>query len=170
MRRTEYKIDSFTDYTGKERKFIMAAVSMMDDNFVSIKEDGHHIDTDNKILSIGISVCRPNDEFDEVIGKRISEGKAIKYRSHAIYTTDSGLINEIMVKALLEQEAEYFKVNPGRYLAGYNKDAIKYRESERIENYIDNLEEDAQAALKYITSLKAEEDIQNFVEALNYVK
>lgn len=94
MKKVEYIVDSFKDFTGEERQFVMAAVSLHGEPEVYIEEDGEPIDNDMKVLSIGVSVCRPDDEF-----------------------------NEAMVKALLQQEAEYSKANPGRYLAGYDKDA-----------------------------------------------
>jgi len=117
MKKVEYIVDSFKDFTGEERKFVMAAVSLHGEPEVYIEEDDEPIDNDMKVLSIGVSVCRPDDEFNETLGKTIAEGKATKYRNHALYAVDAGLINETMVKALLQQEAEYFKVNPGRYLA-----------------------------------------------------
>lgn len=170
MRKTEYIMGTFTDYTGRQRNYVMAAVSIQGEAAITIYENYCGVDTDEKVLSIGISVCRPNDEFNVELGKRIAEGKAIKYRNHALYVTDAGLINLTMVRALLEQESEYFETNPGRYLAGYDKDAAKYRESERIESYIDSLDDAGKAALTYFTSLKEEEPIQQFVDALNYVK
>ena len=170
MKRTEYIVGAFTDYTGKERQFVMAAVSMHAEMDVTIEEDYDAVANDEKILSIGIAVCRPNDEFNEALGKRIAEGKATKYRDHAIYATDAGLINDAVVKALLQQESEYFKVNPGRYLAGYDKDAAKYKECQRIEGYIDSLEGNGKVAFDFFTGLEKEEEIQNFVDALNYVK
>ena len=118
-----------------------------------------------KVLSIGVSVCRPDDEFNETLGKTIAEGKATKYRNHALYAVDAGLINETMVKALLQQEAEYFKVNPGRYLAGYDRDAEKYRRSERIESYIDSLEGEAKTTFNYLTDA-TDEEMENMAEAV----
>lgn len=168
MKKVEYIVDSFKDFTGVERQFVMAAVSLHGEPDIYIEEDGDIIDNDEKVLSIGVSVCRPNDTFNEELGKRIAEGKATKYRDHALYTTDAGLINDKMVKALLEQEADYFRVNPGRYLAGYDKDAQKYRDSQRIEGYIDNLKGDAQAAFKFLTAA-SDEEVEAMSEAVEYV-
>lgn len=168
MKRVEYIVDSFKDYTGTERQFVMAAVSIHAELDVTIEENYDCVDTDDKVLSIGIAVCRPGDDFCEDLGKKIAEGKAIKYRKHALYATDAGLINETMVKALLQQEADYFKVNPGRYLAGYDKDAEKYRTSSRIEAYIDSLEGDAKVAFDFLVKSVDDEAVP-LCEALNYV-
>lgn len=168
MKKVEYIVDSFKDFTGTKRPFIMAAVSLHGDLDIYIEEDCGTIDNDGKVLSIGVSVCRPNDEFDEDLGKTIAEGKAIKYRTHALYATDAGLINETMVKALLQQEAEYFKVNPGRYLAGYDRDAEKYRRSEKIEGYIDSLDGVAKTTFNYLTGA-TDKEMEQMAEAVNYV-
>lgn len=168
MKKVEYIMGSFKDFTGMERKFVMAAVSLYGKPEVYIEEDNEPIFNDMKVLSIGVSVCRPNDKFNENLGRIIAEGKAIKYRNHALYTTDAGLINETMITALLQQEAEYFKTNPGRYLAGYDKDAEKYHRSERIEGYIDTLSEEAKTTFKYLTEA-SDEEVEKMAEAVNYV-
>lgn len=160
MKKVEYIVDSFKD--GEERQFVMAAVSLHGEPEVYIEEDGEPIDNDMKVLSIGVSVCRPDDEFNETLGK------AMKYRNHALYAVDAGLINETMVKALLQQEAEYFKANPGRYLAGYDKDAEKYHRSERIEGYIETLEGEAKTTFNYLTEA-TDEEMEKLAEAVNYV-
>lgn len=167
MKKVEYIVDFFKDFTGKERPFVMAAVSLRGKSVVYIEEDGEPIDNDMKVLSIGVSVCRPSDTFSETLGKTIAEGKAMKYRNHALYTTDAGLINETMVKALLKQEAEYFKMNPGRYLAGYDRDAEKYLRMERIENYITTLEGEAKTTFEYPTET-TDENIEKMAEAVKY--
>ena len=92
----------------------------------------------------------------------------MKYRNHALYAVDAGLINETMVKALLQQEAEYFKANPGRYLAGYDKDAEKYHRSERIEGYIETLEGEDKTTFNYLTEA-TDEEMEKLAEAVNYV-
>ena len=42
------------------------------------------------------------------------------------------MINTKMVKALLEQEAEHFKKDPGSYLAGYNEAKTRYAKDGKI--------------------------------------
>lgn len=168
MKRVEYIVDTFTDYAGIERHFVMAAVSIHNEAGIVIHEDHEYIDNDDKVLSIGVSVCRPNDTFNEELGRRIAEGKATKYRDHALYTTDAGLINDKVVKALLEQEAEYFKANPGRYLAGYDNDARKFAETSRIEAYIEGLKGDSKTTFDYLVKASTEE-IDKLTEAVDYV-
>jgi len=119
MSKITYKIDKFTDFSGYTREFIFCAVSIEN---IDSKDD-------MKVLRIGVSVQNPKDaEIDTELGKRISYGKAMKNKSCCgiIVSNNKGMINTKVVNALLEQEAEYFKINPGKYLKGYNKDRELY--------------------------------------------
>lgn len=131
---------TFTDYEGNVRNFTIAAVSsvleeptiVMDVNKAIGEIYGEKTELEfdgiQKALYLGVSVQRPNDDFDLELGVKIAIGKAVKEKSRfaTLYSTDLGLINSKMVAALLEQEAEFFISNPGKYLAGYNKDKAKY--------------------------------------------
>ena len=131
---------TFTDYRGQTRNYTMVAVSIpilgniykleaLDDEpyaFGEFKMTGF-----SKMLSIGVSVPFVRDQ-DRGISERIAYGKALKNRNHTLYVSQPGMINSKMVKALLEQEAEYFEKDPGLYLVGYNDDKMKYIETGRI--------------------------------------
>lgn len=115
--RVEYRVDTFVDFTGIERQFVMAAVSQeiyaeVEEIFLEAGYKDDHVCP--KRLSMGVSVCRPEDEFNEEIGKTIALGKARKSMEHALYSTDSGLINRGVVNALLDQEVAFFKQCPGK--------------------------------------------------------
>ena len=84
-----------------------------------------------KMLTIGVAVRCLSDK-DNGYGERIAYGKAVKLKNHVLYATHPGMINTKMVKALLEQEAEHFKKDPGSYLAGYNKDKFRYEKTGKI--------------------------------------
>ena len=130
--KTNFHIDKFIDNKGIEREFIIAAVSLdvnKDDLgpiAVTFFGDPSFFTSVAKVLCLGIAVKRPEDEFDEKLGMRIAEGKALKVltnpnKGKLITVSDSGLINTKMVQALLEQEALYFKRDPRSYIAGYGK-------------------------------------------------
>ena len=162
-KRIAYRIEEFVDYTGKIRKFVMAAVSIIPDEYCALietREKGFSVtDEFSKILSIGVSVCRPNDEFDEKLGIEIAVGKATKNTDHRLYSNDEGLINNLMVNALLEQECKYFKSNPGRYLKGYDEDMEKFNKVQTQNNLKKSLLDKERAALDSIQLLnKAEFD------------
>lgn len=131
--------DTFVDYEGVERHFTIAAVSVPQNlaatTFVHyIDEDGDDILDDDtvdnvefeKVLYIGVAVQRSEDTFNEELGKRIAYGKALKNKNRFIYVSHKGLVNTPMVEALLQQEAEYFKKDPGFYIAGYDKHKKEY--------------------------------------------
>lgn len=125
-----YRVDKFVDYAGITREFIFAAVSILTESsdvidFTSNKEVV-------KEVRLGVSVQRAGDLVKTELGKSIAYGKAMKDKSCVgkLYSTDKGMINATLVNALLEQEAEYFKNRPGKYLASYDKDMKNWLESE----------------------------------------
>lgn len=142
--KTEFLIDKFVDYTGKEREFILAAVSvpLLCEDCMEIPDiesfDGEIYDDARllplqKLLLIGISVCNAEDKFDEEIGKRIAVGKALKFKGKCLALTDAGLANTTMIEALLKQEATYFKRNPESCIAGYSNAEKRWKEKQSLQ-------------------------------------
>lgn len=84
-----------------------------------------------KMLSIGVAVRCVRDE-DKGLGEQIAYGKAITLLNHTLYVSHPGMINTKMVKALLEQEAEHFKKDPGSYITGYNADKHRFEATGQI--------------------------------------
>lgn len=139
----EYKYETltgkFTDYRGQERDFTMVAVS------VPATEERHSVVKTvagypgywegvadvAKMLTIGVAVRCVRDK-DLGLGERIAYGKALALRNHTVYVSHPGMINTKMVKALLEQEAAFFKKDPGSYIKGYNFDRDRYRRTGKI--------------------------------------
>lgn len=143
--RIETLVDSFVDENGVERKFVIAAISevlpktLAEQNpkvygnaedgdcevsyevVVYDEWDGESLDQLVKSLKIGFAICNPNDEFNEELGLKIAIGRARKNNTCALYATELGYINTKLVKAFLEQEAEYFKRNPESRIAGYKR-------------------------------------------------
>lgn len=163
MENVTFVSGEFTDFLGDVRGFVLAAVSLPVTE-TEIFEENLDLEA-KKVLSLGISVCRAGDDFDEDLGMKIAEGKARKYRNHALYATDAGLVNGEMVGALLDQEAEYFKVNPGRYITGYDKSKAKYLEEQRVKNIYDNMDESAKNAVDFILNA-SDEELQDFFDVV----
>lgn len=114
-KRVVYKVGVFEDFSGVERQVVLCAVSTPETT------------STHKFLSIGVAVQSPCDEIrNEELAKKIALGKAEKRPVGELITTNPGMINTKVVDALLEQELKYFKENPGKYLAGYNKDKQLY--------------------------------------------
>lgn len=146
--------DSFVDYAGKTHHFTIAAVSsllprttgeMGNDSPVSnkdldvIHEVGIYVEdygTDDylcdvtKAVRLGIAMCNPTDEFDEKVGALKAIARA-RNNKPTLLSVDPGTINTKVVRALLEQEAEYLKHNPENFIEGYAD--MKARYEKRVE-------------------------------------
>lgn len=120
-RKPEFIEGTFIDYKGDEREYTICALSC------PIEEgDDSASDTEVKQLRLGIAVRRDGDEYVRGIGMTEAERKA-KENPFTILRADTcGVINSTMVQAVLEQEAEFFERNPGKYLAAYKADAERY--------------------------------------------
>ena len=135
-------IDSFIDYEGKERKFVMAVVSAEDTAIdlepqVKLDEDVYVAVATGypyKFLSVGVSVCMQGDKFNPEQGLDIAIGKALKRGDHLLETEQFGLIGDEVANALLNQECKFFRTHPDTYIAGYAKRANEYRESKKLAN------------------------------------
>lgn len=113
-----FKQDQFVDFKGNTRNFCFCAISTV--------MDFGNPEINMKRLDIGISIQNEADVYNPSIGKIIAEGKARKKPCGTIISSNIGMINTKVVSALLEQESEYFKENPGKYIAGYNNARDKH--------------------------------------------
>lgn len=119
--RIEYRFGEFVDFAGRQRKYVVAAVSerincgcvttMVDDNLI--------MDEVVKKLSLGFAICNPEDKWDEELGKKIALGKAMKRPSRVLYASHAGMINTEVVNALINQEMKYVEKNPSSVFKGY---------------------------------------------------
>lgn len=123
--RIETLTDSFVDENGDMRYFVIAAISVV---FNEDDEPATVIDVNNdecgdvvKGLKLGFAICNPVDNFDENLGIQIAVGRARKNAEYALLVSEAGFINTRLVKAFLEQEAEYFKHNPETRITGYKR-------------------------------------------------
>ena len=165
--------DSFVDYKGLTHKFTIAAVSQdlpktakelnnfdehWDNNEVT-HEVNIYVDeygtydyegTVSKALYLGIAICNPEDEFSYKVGEMKAIARA-KNSTPVLFARDRGIINSKMVKALLEQEADYIKDNPSKVIKGYNemRDAyIKEQEMKQLPNTFSDFEKTAFEEIK----------------------
>ena len=145
-RKVVYRQGSFVDFAGRTRQYIVAAVSELLPNatevytsegkyvtptkFVvtEVSEDEYvaiHNDVVKRV-SLGFSVCNPEDTFNEELGKTIALGKAEKRPAGVLYATTAGMINTDLVESLITQEMQHFENNPGAVLTGYDKAKAAY--------------------------------------------
>ena len=135
--------DSFTDYAGRVHHFVIAAVS---DAFevppMVVVADGpmsaSQIGTVKKRVRLGVAICNPEDAFDEKVGVLKATARA-KNSEISLYSSATGQINTKLVRAFLEQEAEYLKNNPDKYIRGYSDSKERWLRNERMKEVGNNL-------------------------------
>lgn len=139
--------DKFTDYAGKEHKFVVAAIS-------EVLKEGEHtpllVDIEGadvnilgsviKGVKIGVAICNPTDKYEEESGTRRAVARA-EESDYVLHTTHRGYINEGVVRALLASEASYVKNNPDQYIQGYNEMRDRYLWNRKMEETEKNFSE-----------------------------
>lgn len=145
-----YVVDSFVNYKGQEQKFIICVKTTECNSVILEFNDVINIDdiinnddyySGFRNLHIGVAICNPNDEFNEEIGKKIALGKA-ESSIPKLISTEPGIINNAVVQALIQQEINYIKNNPGRFIPGYDEAVSKMKKQNKIVSEIKNLNND----------------------------
>lgn len=173
---TDFFVDSFVDYQGIEHHFVVASLSETlpetEKEFLNITDtpegpvehtvcaytdyDTYEVTTVVKSLSVGISICNPEDEFDVEVGKAKALARA-KCSTPVLYATKPGVINTTMVKALMKQEAEYLKNNPDAYIKGYSTAERKYEQYQKDLDTLANLTEEQLQFYEYMSTAPIED-------------
>jgi hypothetical protein len=137
--------DSFIDFAGIERKFVVAAVSTKTGPLT-------------KTLGIGFSVCNPADTFNEEIGKQIAINKALhKDNKLTAYVNCNGFITPKMIDTLIEQEIEYFKNKPSAHIPGYFEMQEKYEKEVAFTKDIEMLFKNHEDVIQKVLNFNFEE-------------
>lgn len=187
--RTQFIHDSFVDYKGKEHHFVICAYSKLlpktfkeaegiefdadkDDRVetfaVSYADSYGCLDNYDKVVksvSIGVSICNPEDEFNYVIGCKKAQARA-KNSNATLYATKSGMINTTMVTGLLTQEAEYLKNNPDAYIKGYEESKRAYLEKQKKADIFTALPEQAKDTINYLRNC-SKQLVNNIMKFVN---
>ena len=137
--------DSFVDFEGKTHNFIIAAVKTSLENEYGVPEVVQNIDelvnlTTVEVpigLKIGVSICNPDDKYDENLGVIKAVGRAIK-SNPVLYTLHSGQLGDKLIHTFLAQEVEYIKKNPEKYIKGYNNAKDKYNLDKEMQQLYNN--------------------------------
>lgn len=180
--------DSFVDYAGKTHYFTIAAVSSLlprngkelgmgnlEDNTitheVAIYVDNYgtedYLCDVTKALRLGISMCNPTDEFDEKVGALKAIARA-RENEPSLLSVDPGTINTRVVRALLEQEAEYLKHNPEKFIEGYADMKTRYEKRKEMEAIAEKFSETEKAVVAGIQ--ENPKFLDNAFEYLDWLK
>lgn len=117
-----YKVDSFIDFEGKERKFVLLCATINDPSLILNTQ----FTEAERYLNLGIALCNEVDEFDEQLGVKIALGRAQKKFNHMIVFQRGSMINNDLVNTILERESAYLKKDPGFYIEGYDVAKDRY--------------------------------------------
>lgn len=147
-------VDSFVDFAGVERKFVVAAVAAKRGPLF-------------KKFGIGFSICNPADEFNEEIGTQIAVNKALHKDNKLVsYVNCNAFITPLVVNELINQEIAYFKAKPSSHIAGYNTMKAKHEQNinkfNKVQNMVNNHGQVIQEILKF-----SDEEKQLLAEMLN---
>lgn len=135
--------DSFIDYSGKEHHFVIAAITTPFEDegtgYPVVYGDG----TANvlvKKITLGVSICNPEDTFNEKTGVMRALGRA-KQSDPVLYAVDGDVITNFLVDSLLAQEAKFLKNNPGLFIRGYNEAKERYLKNNKMNELANNFSE-----------------------------
>lgn len=141
----EYHCDEFVDFNDVSHKFILCALSRVDNDIEVIYPSVNVIHTPVRTLSIGYSVCNSCDTYDEELGKTIAYNRARNSKFiPEIISMAKGLINTKLMKTVLESEAEFIKRNPDSIIPGYNEKLKKMQEKKEAEERLKLMTADEQ--------------------------
>lgn len=151
MKKVVFKEGTFIDFKGNKREYTMCAISLP----ISETDDKAGYD-EVKQLRLGIAVRREEDEYMRGIGMAEAEKKSMENPFDIVRSTTTGVINQKVVEAILEQEGEFFEQNPGKYLAAYNSDKQEWEDGQEVEAIYESLPEEAKKVHEYLTTASEE--------------
>lgn len=127
--------DSFTDYSGRVHHFVIVGMSHPLEDVIAVSKDLVGVEILGKLnkgVSLGISICNPEDKFEEKVGVLKATARA-ENSAISLYAHDGGQINSTLVRAFLLQEAEYLKNNPELYIRGYAEAKARWEKNHEMQ-------------------------------------
>ena len=149
-------VSEFTDFRGIIHKFVVAAVSTQVEAEVEIYNDSEVAEwiPTEKAVKLGVAICNPTDTFDEEKGKMIAINKARNNSDYALYATLPGMINTVVVNALVAQEIAFIKNNPARIIPGYIEEKEKFEKRQKFTKKLAELTEEEKVVYEAIKNHK----------------
>lgn len=148
----EYLIDSFVDFKGETRKVVICALSQTPvetdgDDLMVVWSNGEDVDPNADIyhnvmrtLTLGVAICCPMDvkAFSEETGKKIAYNRA-EQAVPKLVALEPGVINTTLVKGFLQQEMDFIKRCPEKFIKGYEEAKKRHEQRIEIEETINSL-------------------------------
>jgi hypothetical protein len=176
-----YCYGSFNDYKGQEHKIIVCALSQRVNCENSVETNVVHIysDVDDdwgdesyvaKILSFGVAICNPIDNYNQEHGEMIAYNRAKKYEDCPLLTSSrAGFFNTATVTAILNNYIDYIQKDPGSAIAGYDRAKEKFYEEQDLKNDVSKMTEDEKSKIK-ILATSAPENIEYAKKVIKFIK
>ena len=150
-----FRNSSFIDFKGQERQFVLCGIRFKEE----VEADPWNDSYIAYSVVFGISVCKPEDEFDLDLGRNIAKGRAKKgyEEDECDITSNMNYFTETIMNTLMDQEVEFIKGCPSKYLAGYDKQERKFHELMKRTEEIANLPITTGAAFDVLRELDKKE-------------
>lgn len=143
---TKFAFGEFVDYKGLTHKIVVASViakcnngTYLDSMSWDYSEDNPLYDDVNfvKGISIGISICNPEDTYVESLGKVRAEGRALKPRGKGnLIVGTKRLITPYVAEAIAKSVVQDIELNPGKFIDGYNDEEKKWKKLQNIPSQV----------------------------------
>lgn len=119
-----YLVDSFIDNVNKTHHFVVCGVLTE-----SIVTPGQYPLEVLKHLAIGVSISKPDVEFEDALGKNIAYNRAIKPKSRIgeLVSSNINMLTEKMILAIIQNEVNYIKENPVKFMQMLGRKKANYK-------------------------------------------
>lgn len=158
-----FRNSSFIDFKGQERQFVLCGIRFKEE----VEADPWNDLYIAYSVVFGISVCKPEDEFDLDLGRNIAKGRAKKgyEEDECDITSNMNYFTETIMNTLMDQEVEFIKGCPSKYLTGYTEQEIKYNAKKLKEKEINSLSTNVKAIYDSIVAL-GQKEIANLLKLI----
>lgn len=150
----EYIEGSFIDFKGETHNVIVCALSSSPDFVCFEVNDGDCGEFPEEFpveraLSLGYSICNPEDEFDIDLGRNIARNRA-EMSVPKLVALERGIINTKLVDTFLKQELDFIINNPSKFIKGYDKQEQEYFENLKFQDEISKISKDEKTFIDII--------------------
>lgn len=150
----EYIEGSFIDFKGETHNVVVCALSSSPDLVCFEVNDGDYGEFPEEFpveraLSLGYSICNPEDEFDIDLGRNIARNRA-EMSVPKLVALERGIINTKLVDTFLKQELDFIINNPSKFIKGYDKQEQEYFENLKFQDEISKISKDEKTFIDII--------------------